>query len=89
MAILWSPEFRSWYIDTDLDAFDNVFVQRLGSGSTGTNAAPVALDQSVTVNSNGAIGVVLRGTDDDGDALTFNLLSSPTNGALVGDAPKP
>ena len=51
------------------------------------NKAPVASTQSVTVTENIATNISLSGTDADGDALTYIIVSQPTNGTLSGTAP--
>ena len=42
---------------------------------------------SVTLNEDGSAAVTLTGSDPDGDTLTFNVLTQPTNGTLSGTAP--
>lgn len=51
------------------------------------NRAPTANTQSVTTNEDTAIAITLRGTDPDGDALAFAVISGPTRGTLTGTAP--
>jgi hypothetical protein len=48
---------------------------------------PVASNQLVTLNEDTARIITLAGLDADDEPLTFTLLSSPTNGMLVGAAP--
>ncbi len=48
-------------------------------GQTGTNALQVTEDQPAAL--------VLGGSDVDGDALTFTIVSFPTNGFLMGQVP--
>jgi len=52
-----------------------------------TNQAPVATNESLTVNEDIPLNLVLQGTDTDGDALTYSLVNSPTRGQLTGVAP--
>ena len=52
-----------------------------------TNQAPVATNESLTVNEDTPLNLVLQGTDTDGDALTYSLVNSPTRGQLTGVAP--
>lgn len=54
---------------------------------TAVNDAPVAAAKSVTTAKNTAAGIVLSGTDVEGSALTFTVLTSPTKGVLSGSAP--
>ncbi len=51
------------------------------------NDAPVADAQSVTTNEDTAVGITLTGSDVDGDALTFAVMTEPTSGVLSGTAP--
>ncbi|MDP9197352.1 MAG: Ig-like domain-containing protein [Thermoproteota archaeon] len=46
------------------------------------NQAPVAEDQSVSVNENKPLDLTLAATDADGDPIGFALVSQPTNGVL-------
>ena len=52
-----------------------------------TNVAPTANAQSITTVRGQAIAVTLSGTDANGDAITFVVVSQPANGALSGTAP--
>src|SRR5205814_568563 len=54
---------------------------------TAVNDAPVANAQSVTVIYNTAKAITLTGSDLEGSALTYAVVSGPTNGALSGTAP--
>lgn len=54
-----------------------------GSGHP-TDTAPVADDQSASVDENGSIPVTLTATDADGDTLSFATTSNPVNGTLTG-----
>jgi len=49
------------------------------------NDAPTADDQSVTTNQDVAFDITLTGSDPDGDALTFAIVTAPTNGTLSGE----
>lgn len=51
------------------------------------NDAPVAAAKSVTTAKNTAAGIVLSGTDVEGSALTYAVLTSPAKGVLSGSAP--
>lgn len=51
------------------------------------NSAPVAFDQALDTDEGIPIAVTLTGVDDDGDVLTFNVLTVPVNGSLSGTAP--
>ncbi len=51
------------------------------------NKAPVVVDRSLEVNEEGSVSITLTGSDEDGDDLSFTVLSQPKNGALSGTAP--
>ena len=51
------------------------------------NDSPVADAGSVTTDEDVAVNITLSGSDTDGDALTFNVLTQPANGTLTGTAP--
>jgi hypothetical protein len=64
-----------------------VIVDNTSGAGHPTNTAPVADDQSVSVGENGTLGIVLTGSDADGDTLSFATTSSPAHGTLTGSAP--
>jgi hypothetical protein len=49
--------------------------------------SPTAFPQLVSVFRNAATPVTLKGSDLDGDMLSFRIVTTPTNGALSGEAP--
>ncbi len=51
------------------------------------NDAPIAEDQSVSTNEDVSLAITLAGSDIDGDALTYEIATAPTNGTLTGTAP--
>jgi hypothetical protein len=51
------------------------------------NDAPVANGQAVTTIYNTAKAITLTGSDLEGGALTYSIVSGPTNGTLSGAAP--
>jgi len=51
------------------------------------NDKPVVAEQNVDVEKNGALLITLKGSDRDGDNLSFTVLSHPKNGTLSGTAP--
>jgi CSLREA domain-containing protein len=51
------------------------------------NHAPIAAGQSVTTLEDTALPITLTGTDGDGDALNFSVVTGPTKGTLSGIAP--
>jgi len=54
---------------------------------TNVNDGPVALNRSLAVTNNIATAIVLTGTDVEGDALTYTVLTQPAHGTLTGTAP--
>ncbi|MCX6043691.1 MAG: Ig-like domain-containing protein [Chloroflexi bacterium] len=53
-----------------------------------TAVAPVAHQQNVTLQKNMARNIVLTASDDNGDLLTYSVLTTPLHGTLSGTAPK-
>ena len=51
------------------------------------NDAPVANAQSVTTNEDTAKAITLTGSDVEGSALTYTIVTGPTHGTLTGTAP--
>ncbi len=51
------------------------------------NDPPTANAQSVTTRQDEAKSITLSGSDIEGDALTFSILSNPANGTLSGTPP--
>ncbi|MCP4769766.1 MAG: tandem-95 repeat protein, partial [Gammaproteobacteria bacterium] len=51
------------------------------------NQAPVAQAQSLQVDEDGSIAMILTSTDADGDVLTYQIVGLPTQGVLTGTAP--
>ena len=54
---------------------------------TAVNDAPVASASPVATNEDTAAPVVLKGTDVDGDRLTYTITKRPLKGTLTGNAP--
>lgn len=52
-----------------------------------SNRAPVATPQSVTTPEDTNRTITVAGTDADGDALTFSIVTQPTNGTVTGMSP--
>lgn len=52
-----------------------------------SNDPPIANTDSITVSEDALTSIVLTGTDPDGDALTFSIVTRPRNGNLSGTAP--
>lgn len=51
------------------------------------NSAPIAENQNVNVDENGALIIRLKGKDNDEDKLKFTVLTQPENGILKGISP--
>ncbi len=51
------------------------------------NQAPIANDQSVSVDKNSSVAITLSATDANSDPLTYTIITQPTNGTLSGSAP--
>lgn len=79
---------------TGADAFDFTVsdgsltsTARVNITILGGNAAPTATSFSVTVKEDTATPIVLKGTDANNDALTYNVVTAPVNGTISGTAP--
>lgn len=62
----------------------------VGSGTCGPgpgNSPPVADDQAVSTPEDTPVAITLTASDADGDALTFAIVTGPTDGAVSGTAP--
>ncbi len=51
------------------------------------NTAPLANNQNVTTAEDTAISITLSASDNEGDVLTFNVLTNVANGTFTGTAP--
>ncbi|HIO96172.1 MAG TPA: hypothetical protein EYG67_05055 [Campylobacterales bacterium] len=51
------------------------------------NQAPKAMAQTIGLNEDTSIGIILLGSDDDNDSLTYHIVSKPNFGVLSGTAP--
>ncbi|RYD59668.1 MAG: tandem-95 repeat protein, partial [Verrucomicrobiaceae bacterium] len=54
---------------------------------TPVNDAPLAGAKNLTVQEDGTLSIALSGSDADGDALTYTIVTSPSKGTLIGTAP--
>ncbi|MCX6929378.1 MAG: DUF6288 domain-containing protein, partial [Verrucomicrobia bacterium] len=52
-----------------------------------TNSAPIPQNQSLTTPVNTALGITLVATDPNGDALSYNVVTSSAQGTISGTAP--
>lgn len=78
---------RTYY--WSVQAIDNAFRGSAFAteGTLTINAAPIASNLTVVLEEDVSQPITLTGNDSDGDALTFTLLTGPTNGVLTGTAP--
>ena len=51
------------------------------------NDTPAATSQSVSLDEDATVAIVLTGEDIDGDHLSYTISTQPTNGQLTGEAP--
>ncbi|MBT8337374.1 MAG: tandem-95 repeat protein [Gemmatimonadetes bacterium] len=73
-------------------AGDQSFTFRVGDGGTFSqpatatvalsSGAPIARAQSVTVDEDSSVDIILRGIDQQGDQLTFSVVTPPAHGSL-------
>ena len=52
------------------------------------NHPPIADSAEVTTQEDAPISIVLAGSDEDGDELTFSVETGPSHGQLSGTAPE-
>ncbi|MBK9139810.1 MAG: tandem-95 repeat protein [Verrucomicrobia bacterium] len=55
---------------------------------TDQNTAPTALEQKLTARANTPTGLILQGRDEEGDPLTFRIVTPPEVGRLSGTPPE-
>jgi hypothetical protein len=63
---------------------ENVSESSNNSPTSITNHAPVAGDQIVVLAANETASIVLKGSDQDNDPITFQLISDPLKGTITG-----
>ena len=51
------------------------------------NTAPIAIAQSLTMNENTSLDIILSATDADDDPLTYSIVTTPAHGSLTGAEP--
>jgi ELWxxDGT repeat protein len=68
-------------------ANDGVRGRELWSATVSANGVPIALQQSVSTLENTPLPLTLAAIDDDSDPLTYNVISEPLNGTLIGAPP--
>ena len=67
--------------------YSDVFVAKYLNDTVSPNRAPVADPQAVIVPEDTPTGIVLTGSDPDGNQLTFSVVTGPAHGTLSGTAP--
>lgn len=66
---------------------DGTFDSNVATVDIIINDPPTADDQNINVSMNTSANVTLTGNDSEGHALTFTVISSPSNGTLTGATP--
>ena len=51
------------------------------------NHAPAAVAQSLSINDNATLSIILAASDADSDSLAYSVVTSPSHGSLSGSAP--
>jgi len=70
-----------YYKNGDSSPFDSFTINKAA------NTAPVASDQSVTVNKDTAKSITLSASDANGDPLTYSIVAQPSHGSLSPSTP--
>ncbi len=55
---------------------------------TAANDPPMAYSDSATTQEDESISITLAGGDDDGDVITYRVVTGPSHGSLKGKAPR-
>lgn len=69
------------------DGYVNSSTATVSITVTAVNDTPAATAQSVSVNRDTATAITLAGSDVEGSALTYTVVTNPANGSLTGTAP--
>ncbi len=98
-ALSGTPPNLTYSPDKDFTGEDS-FIFKVNDGKEDSNDAkvaiqvvpveksiPVAESQGVTTEEDKSLNITLRGSDADGDDLTYAVVSEPTKGKLIGNAP--
>jgi hypothetical protein len=67
--------------DGELTASDDINVE------VSPNLPPVAVDQSLSVDMNNSLVITLSGSDPNGHAIGYSIMTQPAHGSLSGSAP--
>jgi hypothetical protein len=99
VSTLPGQPLRVRFVPTSNFSGQDTFTYRVNDGSLDSlvatvtvtigaaNDAPVANAQTVALSEDEAQTLTLTGSDPEGDALAFTILSQPSHGALTGTAP--
>jgi hypothetical protein len=55
--------------------------------SVDVNAQPMANNQTISTSEDTSVNITLTGSDPNGEALTFTVVTQPSHGTLIGTAP--
>jgi beta propeller repeat protein len=69
------------------DGLDDSNLATVSLAINPVNDAPIANDQSITTDEDTPVIITLGATDFDGGALTYSILSGPSQGTLSGSPP--
>lgn len=84
MALIQVAAFSAPDASTEVDRADNSRSLRI---KVVQNFSPTADNKVATTAEDTPVGIVLSGSDPEGDPLTFQVASGPSHGALTGTAP--
>ena len=89
--VTWSPEAThvgDHLIEIEVTDADGLFDTQVYTLSViNVNDAPVAGTVAVQTDEDTGVALTLIGIDQDGDALFYDIVTQPANGALIGSAP--
>lgn len=69
------------------DGIESPVTQTVIISIASENDLPIAQSQSLAVNEDSSISIVLSALDSDGDVLTYSIVTQPSHGALSGSMP--
>ncbi|MFC5050759.1 Ig-like domain-containing protein [Rubritalea spongiae] len=72
--------------DSDGDGISNLEEYQNGTNPL-VNVAPVADPISLTVDEDDSVSITLSGSDQEGNSLSYQVITPPANGTLSGSAP--
>ncbi|HEX2957954.1 MAG TPA: Ig-like domain-containing protein [Chitinispirillaceae bacterium] len=86
----WTPTYEqagSYTITVSLSDGTATVTKDVAITVSNLNRAPVAKAQSVTTDEDNAVTMILSGSDPDGEALSYTVITQPEHGTLSGTAP--